>query len=687
MPEANLLAYLAHKASTEPTVDKKTTAFEVPRALPQSLSPVQIQRMGKDELLLLQRHFRLGTEWGQIRFPDEWISGSQPNGQGTVNLYTRLGSAASTKLELELGVITAVRMVLLVFCVPTQCGTKAARHLAPTTILTRLVGPWINFIKFALGRPSNDNNSLLGRIENYAYRSREHEEAKRFGNLHARGLWTDTIEPPRIESLSETSNRDVLDEMRVPSKGGRTKDPYLPFPDAFVHEAGRCSAWLINEFMPMLLTGYEAVLTVIENRRDKMGTDNEFCRPTADFLLNYQWRDLAGNPFVGIPFSVDVNFGSRPCTWPPLGLQEFQQFVMMAQMANFFVVALSAGPRAGEILSFTTDCLTESRDGVALANGRTYKIVDAFEGVTRDWPMPQLAVQALQYQSRLSVIISRQYQSQYEPGNVPLWRLFHASGAGASLGANYNSQMRLYVRRLKLGHLIDSQALSHHRFRKTIARLVALAQVHAPKILMDIFGHRSIEMTMHYILADASILSEMRAVRKELVLIMAKKAIRNAASNGGPAAPHISNAVQQIGFRTSGEYGVENEDDLAMMLTGQGVYWIQPRPGVICTKLVDQVGPCAKGRSQPNPARCQSDCTFRLEEADNRHQVDEAITDIVQKIQRAWAHEDEILAEVWTGQLVTNLSRFNDLSVKWLEHPVVKSALNRNNGKAADVET
>lgn len=687
MPEANTAVYLSYDASAAPTVDKRTTVFDVPRALPQYFSPEQIQRMEKDDLLLLQRHFRLGTEWGQIRFPDEWISGSQPNGQGTVNLYTRLGSAASSELELELGVITAVRMVLLVFCVPTQCGTKAARHLAPTTILTRLVGPWINFIKFALGRPSNDNNGLLGRIDNYSYRAREHEEAKRFGNLYARGLWPDTIERPRTENLVETSNRDVPDQIHAPSEGGRTKDPYLPFPDAFVHEAGRCSAWFINDFTPMLLTGYEALIAVIENHRVKSGTGNEYFRPTTDFLLNYKWRDVAGNPFVGFPFSVEVSFGSRSCTWPPLRLQEFQQFVMMAQMANFFVIALSAGPRAGEILSFTTSCLTESRDGVALANGRTYKIVDAFEGVTRDWPMPQLAVQALQYQSRLSLLISRQYQSRYEQGAVPLWRLFHASGAGAALGSNYNSQMRLYVRRLKLEHLIDRQALSHHRFRKTIARLVALAQVHAPKILMDIFGHKSIEMTMHYILADASILSEMRAVRKELVLIMAKKAIRNAASNGGPAALHISNAAQQISIRTSSEYGVENEDDLAMMLTGQGVYWIQPRPGVICTKLVDQVGPCAKGRSQPNPARCQSDCTFRLEEADNRHQVDEAITDIVQKIQRAWVHEDEILAEVWTGQLMTNLSRFTDLSDKWLKHPVVQSALNRNNGEVADVKT
>lgn len=74
-----------------------------------------------------------------------------------------------------------------------------------------------------------------------------------------------------------------------------------------------------------------------------------------------------------------------------------------------------------------------------------------------------------------------------------------------------------------------------NRFRKTIARIVALSLAHAPKILMDIFGHESIEMTMNYILADPQVRVEVQEIRRQIVIMMAEKAIRNADSNGGKA--------------------------------------------------------------------------------------------------------------------------------------------------------
>jgi integrase len=656
---------------------------DIPRGLPSSTSAEQIQHMEMKDLLALQRHFNLGTEWGEIRFPDKWISDSQSPGQGNVNLYNRLASHASSKTELESAVLTGMRMLLLTFCSPSKAGNRLPKYLGPTTILTRLKGPWITFLKYGLKQPPLSNGGILGRLGNYTCRHRESDEVYRFRNFHSRGLWWDVVLELTESTITERSNL-TESETKQPLKTEQTPepDPYLPLPDAFVHEVGRRAAWIVDDLMPVLLRAYRDLVAHVKSKGHL--SSGGISNSTAAFLSNYVWEDALHKTINTLPFQLNVEGSGVDQTWPPSNTASLQAYLRMGQMANYFVVALSAGPRAGEINSFTTDCLRESREGIALANGRTYKIVDRFEGEQRDWPMPQLAVQALQHQITLSKLVSEYYSSDFSQEEEPLWRTFYGSAWGGVLKGSYNQELRKFVENLGLTGLLDRQALTHHRFRKTIARLVALAYVHAPKILMDVFGHRSIEMTMHYILADPTILAQMRAIRKELVLIMAKKAIQNASMNGGPAAQKILNSVREMKFRHADDYGVDNEDDLAMILTGQGVYWIQPRPGVICTKLIDQVGPCAKGRSQPNPARCKSDCSFRLEEADNRLQVDETIADIVKKIQRAWAHEDEMLAEVWAGQLVTHVRRFDDLFAKWSSHPIVKSTLNRDTRKAED---
>ncbi|OEZ59015.1 phage integrase family protein [Janthinobacterium sp. HH103] len=675
--------------SAVPSIEKQSEtanadliSAEISRVLPSGLTAEQIQHKGKDELLALQRHFNLGTIWGEIRIPDEWLSDSIRPGAGTVNLYKRLGTRATSQSTLELAVLTAMRMVLLAFCSPSKSGRQFPAYLGPSSILTKLTGAWINFLKFALGQPAVDNGGMLGRLGSYTFKRTEYAEGERFRNFHSRGLWWDPVPVIAVSTIAEESNLSA-NETPDPLPTSPTTDPYLPLPDALVHQVGLRAAWIVKDLMPVLLEAYRKVAAV-QKSNAHLAT-SMISRSTTAFLSAYIWKDTSGKPIKALPFQLDVEGSGVNPIWPPSNQASLQAYLRMGQMANFFVVGLSAGPRAGEINSFTTNCLRTSRDGMALANGQTYKLVDRFEGEERDWPMPKLAVQAIQHQITLSKLVTGYYSNIFKEGKEPLWRTFYHVSKGGVLSGSHNDEMRKFVTNLGLNGLLDEQSLSHHRFRKTIARLVALAYVHAPKILMDVFGHKSIEMTMHYILADPTILAQMRTIRKELVLIMAKKAIQNASMNGGPAASKIRTAVREMKFRHADDYGVDNEDDLAMILTGQGVFWMQPRPGVICTKLLDQVGPCAKGRSQPNPARCQSDCSFRLEEADNRAQVDETIADIVKKIQRAWAHEDEMLAGVWAGQLVTHVKRFDDLMAKWKTHPIVKTTLNREIRGVEDV--
>lgn len=87
-------------------------------------------------------------------------------------------------------------------------------------------------------------------------------------------------------------------------------------------------------------------------------------------------------------------------------------------------------------------------------------------------------------------------------------------------------------------------------FRKTVARLVALALTQAPKVLMDVFGHKSIEMTLYYILADKDLRAEIEKVSRELRILSATQAIAEMVANddsvnsyGGPAAGMLKTAI------------------------------------------------------------------------------------------------------------------------------------------------
>ncbi|SDJ62871.1 hypothetical protein SAMN05216338_105715 [Bradyrhizobium sp. Rc2d] len=53
-----------------------------------------------------------------------------------------------------------------------------------------------------------------------------------------------------------------------------------------------------------------------------------------------------------------------------------------------------------------------------------------------------------------------------------------------------------------------------HRWRHTVARLVALSVVGAPKVLFDLFGHKDIEMTLYYMMSDPTIADEALLVAK-----------------------------------------------------------------------------------------------------------------------------------------------------------------------------
>jgi hypothetical protein len=57
------------------------------------------------------------------------------------------------------------------------------------------------------------------------------------------------------------------------------------------------------------------------------------------------------------------------------------------------------------------------------------------------------------------------------------------------------------VKHLGLSHLTGDDRAHVHRWRHTVARLVALSVVGAPQVLFDLFGHRDLDMTLRYMLS------------------------------------------------------------------------------------------------------------------------------------------------------------------------------------------
>jgi integrase len=395
------------------------------------------------------------------------------------------------------------------------------------------------------------------------------------------------------------------------------------------------------------------------------------------YIAQFQWRQPDGALLSELPFRMlGLSPGQRDMTWPPRTYSEVKELLKTLQTAHLFIFLLSTGGRISETLSLREGCIVESAQGIYTANGKTYKLVFDNAGATRDWPLPEMALHAISQQEKLSVALTAigrmdlthaQKRDRQTTGSI--WKSVGFQGKGFK--ASYNYSMRRTMAVLNLSEWMDDDPLSAHRFRKTIARLIALAMVGAPKILMDLFGHKSIEMTLHYILTDPGIRSEMAEVAKAQTIMLATDAVREAEILGGPAAAAVRGAAAAERVRLGADFGEEDLRRLAETLTFGGRTWQLVRPGVICTKGPQQTGPCNRSLGHPEPSRCRSSCGHRLEQSFLREDTDRALAQAVEFLEAAQAEDDPIAVEMWHGQILAHLPRFPDLAQKWRCHPAI----------------
>jgi hypothetical protein len=554
--------------------------------------------------------------------------------------------------------------------------------------------------------------------------------------LGSKGYWNDIpVLPGQLAGVTEVAGDEL------PRQGEGKKDPHLPLPDDYVSEMGAKSLWLIESLAPNLFPILKKFQAIWSETIGRSLSENQLDRrrrsSVREYLEAFVWSDSTGEPIRVPPFALNIvrrgiasesaadedemlesglwEESDEPLegmTWPPRTPYEIFALAHAVQLAHMFVVALAMAARRSEIVTLERSCIQYAPDGLPYASGRTFKLVERHEGATRDWVLPDVSAAAIEQQVRLIGLLetiggmtsdrsSTMIGATSQPPGRHLWA---QSGHGGSDRAkrliNLTPALRQYAKTLGMDQDPGGQSIRPHRLRKTIARLVALALAQAPKILMDVFGHKSIEMTLYYILTDKDLRAEIERVTRELRIVRATEAVEKTVANedatsgakrnggyGGPAALALHRAIksQKDGLHRLGkEWGAENAMELAEILTLQGKAWQYVRPGVICTKFPGtESGPCNKSKGHPEPARCQTHCRHRLEEEFLREDVDGAIRDSVKAYVAAGETGEDLVQALWAGQIRAHLIRFEDIRLKWLNDPVVQRVLAEEEAEGA----
>jgi integrase len=297
----------------------------------------------------------------------------------------------------------------------------------------------------------------------------------------------------------------------------------------------------------------------------------------AENLRQFEWKDTTGAPLTELKYPIlqhDGDTQELTASWPPKSLKSFRRIIGLLQGCNLGVVNLCTGARSSEILAADDTPLGQSEGRY---HSITFKMVDEVSGKPRDWPLHPAAVRAMRLQHRIA--------EAFRPeGERHLWVALQGYRGTRLTSASTTFQRT--VTQFSLDHLLDDSSAHMHRWRHTVARLVALAVVGAPQVLLDLFGHRDLEMTLHYMLSSPNIAEEAMKVAEEMTYAMVQNAVAETIreETAGAAAQALREGLSRSMRRGEDVLDSASLRETAEILTHSGRYWALVRPGVICTK-------------------------------------------------------------------------------------------------------
>lgn len=699
--------------------------------------PARFQHMGPDELVQVQAALCHGSTYGFWQTPRNWLTKPQRSpslinvdlrrrlrNDVLVHLPLQEGDLPPPDLEqwLDQGVLTATRLLLLLRCADAPGRNLRSQVLAPSTIMKWASTYLVQCQSLAVAQ------GLRNRLDSVASAN---GERRVFGQITARQLkelhgssWKKRV-PVLEERLRHWSDvgywNDVFAKQDTSAihdlKSGisRNSEPqhepseYMPLPDDYAALLAKRSLWLMREIGPNLVRMAPQLAAMYAKTAERVRTGSlapeNLSAARRDLayriLLDFTWLDSRGRRLTGIPFHLAL---SSNCAHGRLPHSARALFDLMAyvQTAQLVIAGLTMGARQSELLDMTRGCVQERTihgERCYYVDSRTFKTAADHEGEWREWPVVVQVKEALASQELLMSGLDK-INAAKDPGYQPsrdLWGRFALTSDGQGEFAEANTWLRHYTEALGMDKAPGGQNCTSHRLRKTLARVVALALVDSPMVLYEIFGHRDIAMTLHYILANKSLKQEVEAIAREInvmratevVEILAQSELRRLAGQslpgdqhggcgGGAAKPidaYVRDELRKVHERGD-TWGADDAIELGRLLTNAGQQWMLVRKGVICTKSPGVAGPCSlKSRGRPEPSKCSSECTHRLEREFLRNDVREILDTAVKAYEQALADEENGVAAYWGGQIRINIGRFPDIELEYMQRPSVAAYL------------
>jgi len=664
-----------------------------------------LQYLDRDSAVRCQAMMGHGDQFGMWETPPILVGRRLWKSHANINLRERLvrylpntfHSSDSLDMLIDAGVLWMTRYALLCRMGPAANGKNKGSSLDATSLINnliqyvpmiiapgiarRLMGAASELASF-VGSLTVDDLDELKKVRHISY------EFKRMTVFADRGLWNDA--PVKHKLPKNTDPKGSA--MRPPKEEKST--PFSPIPDDYLAEMGPRILWLVQDFGPNLLQLLEAIPDLFSdinvNTRQSSQSKAKMIRLCRYFDQNV-WRDHDGQPITAPPFHLKTASGrlrsKKKFDWPPTTWDQIKVLSVTLQSAHLWIALLAMAGRVSEIKSLPRAYVEWARDGKPYVSGKTYKLSQYLTGEEREWPAPEVLVDALAQQVRLVKAWERimpALQGEFEDDETLQIKGDHFwASLGSASQADPTDELRseglalrMLAQRLGMDPKPGGKNLHPHRFRKTIARLMGIAIVDSPRVLMRLLGHRDIAMTMHYILTDKALQTEIEQVTRELRIMRCQGVIKDIRASlnvpgalafgghGGGAAPLLAEAIkakEEELHRQGQEWDVDTTYEMALHLTNGGRFFRLTRPGVVCLKEDRNAGPCT----------CDSLCINRIEEKTTRRDVIELIPILVNQGRRALADNELLLLENTVEQLEDELARFEDIGAEWLTNPEV----------------
>ena len=694
----------------------------------------RFQHMQSNELVQVQSALRHGSKYGFWETPLSWMAKRQNwESYKNIDLRRRLQDHVLAQLEsgkqhnshldqwLDQGVLTMTRLLLLLRCAELP-GKNKASCLAPSTlvnygnriflkILSKAVVKGLMSDDESITAPQGERSLLTLLTVEEALKGEESADSaglveslqRRLDMWSEAGYWSDVF-----ASRGTSAIVDLKASKPRGNRQARQSQEFKPLPDDYAALLAKRSLWLMREIGPNLVRMAPAFVSMYAKTAKRvqegyLAQENLWAvrgSYAGEIVKSLVWLDSTGQPLTGMPFRLGLNGTSEKHGWLPRTNRDFFTLMAYVQTAHQIITGLAMGPRESELLDMTRGCVVnrpQDGENCYYVNSRTFKTVDAHEGEMREWPVVVQVNQAVESQMRLMSqldAINKVDDPSFLP-DVNLWGRFYLKGKRKEAFVATNTWLVSLAEAMGMDPAPGGQNFTSHRLRKTLARIVALALVDSPMVLYEIFGHRDIEMTLHYILANKDLKQEVEAIAREINVmratevaeVMAQAELRRLAGetlpgdlyggcSGGAAQPLDAFVRQKVRkVHDSGqEWGVEDAIELGRLFTNAGKQWMLVRKGVICTKSPGASGPCSlKSRGRPEPSKCSSDCSHRLEREFLRDDVRGILDTAVSAYEKAVADDERGVAAYWGGQIRINIRRFADLELEFLRVPSVAS--------------